>query len=77
MGSSRLERDIRARDRDLRHSIGKAIRELRDDAAVTRTAIADAVGLDRSFVGRIETGAREPSLSTLVAIAPSWARTSP
>jgi XRE family transcriptional regulator, regulator of sulfur utilization len=69
MGSPALQRDVRTRDHDLRRAIGKAIRELREDAALTRSAIADAAGVDRSFVGRIETGAREPSLSTLVAIA--------
>lgn len=69
MGMPGLKREVRTRDHDLRREIGKAIRELREDAALTRSAIADAAGVDRSFVGRIETGAREPSLSTLVAIA--------
>ncbi len=69
MGDSKVRREIRERDRRLRESIGRSIRAIREDAALTRTAVAEAAGIDRSFVGRIEAGAREPSLSTLVAMS--------
>jgi len=69
VGETRLDREIRLRQGDLRRAIGRQIRDLREDEALTRSAVADAAHIDRSFEGRIETGAREPSLSTLVAIA--------
>ncbi|HEY4190281.1 MAG TPA: helix-turn-helix transcriptional regulator [Candidatus Limnocylindrales bacterium] len=42
---------------------------MREDAALTRAAVALSAGIDASFLGRIETGSREPSLSTLTAVA--------
>jgi transcriptional regulator with XRE-family HTH domain len=69
VGETRLRREIRERDRRVREAVAAAIRELREDAALTRSAVAAAAGIDASFVGRIESGGREPSLSTLVAIA--------
>ena len=69
MGETKLQREIDRRERDLRRSIGMSIRDLREDAALTRTAVATAAGIDRSFMGRIESSEREPSLSTLVAIS--------
>lgn len=69
MGETRLQRDIRVRDLELRRAIGRSVRDLREDAALTRAAVAQSAGIDASFLGRIETGNREPSLSTLTAIA--------
>jgi transcriptional regulator with XRE-family HTH domain len=50
-------------------ALAQSIRDLREDASLTRAAVAEAAGIDRSHQGRIETGEREPSLSTLVAVA--------
>lgn len=69
MGESKLEREIRRREHEVRRAIGQDIRELREDAALTRAAVATAAGIDRSFEGRVEAAQREPSLSTLTAIA--------
>jgi transcriptional regulator with XRE-family HTH domain len=69
MGETRLQRDIRMRDIEVRRAIGRSVRDLREDAALTRAAVAESAGIDASFLGRIETGSREPSLSTLNAIA--------
>lgn len=69
MGETKLQRDIRVRDLEMRRAIGRSVRDLREDAALTRAAVAHSAGIDSSFLGRIETGSREPSLSTLTAIA--------
>ncbi len=69
MGETRLQREIRTRDLELRRAVGRSIRDLRDDAGLTRAAVASAAGIDASFEGRIETGQREASLTTLTAIA--------
>lgn len=69
MRETRLQRDIRLRDQELRRTVGQQVRELREDAALTRAAVATAAGIDASFEGRIETGARAASLTTLNAIA--------
>lgn len=69
MGETRLQRDIRVRDLEIRRAIGRSVRDLREDAALTRTAVARSAGIDNSFLGRVETGDREASLSTLIAIA--------
>ena len=69
MGETRWQRELRARDLELRRAVGRSIRDLREDAGLTRSAVAAAAGIDASFLGRIETAGREPSLSTLAAIA--------
>jgi transcriptional regulator with XRE-family HTH domain len=68
MGESRLQREARRRAADLRREIGHTIRDLRENAGLTRVAIARAAGLSASYQGRIETGERTASLPTLVAI---------
>lgn len=50
-------------------SIGRALRELREDAGLSLTAVAAAAGIDRSFLGKVETGASAARLATLAAIA--------
>ena len=69
MGESRLQREIRIRQQRLRGSLGPSIRDLREDAALTRAAVGEAAGIDPSHMWRIEAGQREPALATLVAIA--------
>ncbi len=69
MGRTKLEREIRICDLETRRAIGKAVQSLRQDAALTRAALANAAGIDPSFEGRIETGARAPSVATLAALA--------
>jgi transcriptional regulator with XRE-family HTH domain len=53
----------------IRRSIGTDIGRLRADAPATIARVADIAGLDRAFVGRIESGAANASLDSLVAIA--------
>ncbi|OGO57580.1 MAG: hypothetical protein A2V85_10390 [Chloroflexi bacterium RBG_16_72_14] len=69
MGETKVQLEITARRRDTIRALGKSIQQLREDAAVTRSALARAAGIDPSYEGRIETGEREPSLTTLTALA--------
>jgi transcriptional regulator with XRE-family HTH domain len=69
MGATKLQRQVRIRDLETRRAIGTAVRSLREDAALTRVALANAAGIDPSFEGRIETGARAPGITTLAALA--------
>jgi transcriptional regulator with XRE-family HTH domain len=49
--------------------IAAYIREARKDANFTQTEIADALGLDRSAVSRIESGERGLAVGELAALA--------
>lgn len=69
MGETRLPRQIRAQDRKVRETVARSIRDLREDETLTRTAVAEAAGIDRSHLGRIESGQRAASLASLSAIA--------
>ena len=63
------EREARRRLRLIRRSIGADITRMRADAPTSIAHLAEIAGLDRSFVGRIESGGANPSLDTLIAIA--------
>jgi transcriptional regulator with XRE-family HTH domain len=69
MGETQVQRDARRHGVEMRRSIGRALAELREDGGLTRTAVADAAGMDRSFLGKVERGERSASLGTLTAIA--------
>lgn len=57
------------RHRELRRSIGMDFRTLREVAGVTLTAAANAAGIDRAHLHRIELGERGASLEVLVAVS--------
>jgi transcriptional regulator with XRE-family HTH domain len=50
-------------------AIGKAIRVLRLDTGLSQEALADAAGVDRSYMGGIERGEHNVALINLVKIA--------
>ena len=50
-------------------AFGKVIRESRLKAGLSQEALADAADLDRTFIGMLERGQRQPTLETLFAIA--------
>ena len=52
----------------LRAQVGAQIRALRSDAGVSLRAVADAAGIDFGYLGQVERGRREPSISALAAI---------
>lgn len=47
---------------------GEDVRQMRLDAGLSLSEVARAVGVDRSHLGRIETGVARPSLEVLVGI---------
>ncbi|HEX6869276.1 MAG TPA: helix-turn-helix transcriptional regulator, partial [Candidatus Limnocylindrales bacterium] len=64
----RVERIVTERSRILRRRIGEDVARAREEAGVTRAAVARTAGIDRAFYGRIEAGVAQPSLETLVAL---------
>ncbi|MEN4977559.1 helix-turn-helix transcriptional regulator [Erwinia billingiae] len=48
---------------------GNRIALLRKDKHLTQEALADACDLDRSYLSSLETGKRNPSLSTISKLA--------
>lgn len=48
---------------------GRNVRRLREALGFTQEALGAAAGLDRSYVGGVERGERNPSLSTIVRLA--------
>jgi len=50
-------------------SLGKAVRKLRSDGGFSQEAFADAVGIDRSYLGGIERGEHNLALMNLIKIA--------
>lgn len=49
--------------------VGAAIRRHRDLLRLSQEELADRAGLDRSYLGGVERGARNPSMKTLQKIA--------
>ena len=57
-------------DRDqLLAEVGKRIRSLREDKAVSQERLAEKSGLHRTYIGGVERGLRNPSLISLARIA--------
>jgi transcriptional regulator with XRE-family HTH domain len=52
-------------------ALGKVIRELRLEFDYSQEAFADAVGIDRSYIGGIERGEHNLALMNLLKIAKS------
>lgn len=69
MADTTLLRTARHRHRDLVHALAADLRRARLDRGLSQRAVAEAAGVDPSLLSRIEGGAREPSLQTLVALA--------
>lgn len=50
---------------------GDAVRKARTAAGLTQEGLADRSGLDRSYIGGVERGERNPTLSVIEKIADS------
>jgi transcriptional regulator with XRE-family HTH domain len=61
-------------DSDLLKRIGLRIKELRQEKGISQEALAEASGVDRTFVGGIERGERNASILTLCDIAHALGR---
>ena len=69
MGDTRIRREARHHELELRRAIGTQLRGIRIAAGLTLSAVARAAGIDRSFLGRIERAERRASLTVLVRVA--------
>lgn len=68
MGETRLQQDARRRATELRRSVGEHVRRLREDAGLSRAAVASAAGIHPSYMTRIEDGRREAGYDVLAAV---------
>jgi transcriptional regulator with XRE-family HTH domain len=53
----------------LQIAFGKVLREYRTRAGFSQEGLADTAGCDRTFIGMLERGQRQPTLETLFKIA--------
>lgn len=60
---------VRARDENLIAAFGAVLTNLRGTRGLTQEALAHEAGVDRTFVGLLETGKRQPTLSVIFALA--------
>jgi transcriptional regulator with XRE-family HTH domain len=59
---------------DALKALGKAVRDGRKAAGLSQEAFADAAGIDRSHIGRIERGERNVTLLNVIRIAKALGR---
>jgi transcriptional regulator with XRE-family HTH domain len=50
-------------------AFGRRVRELRRERGISQDALADATSIHPTAIGRIERGAREPRLTTILRLA--------
>ncbi len=50
-------------------AFGAAVRRLRTALTMSQEGLADAAGLDRTYVSSLERGRRNPTLTTIVKLA--------
>jgi ribosome-binding protein aMBF1 (putative translation factor) len=54
MGETKLQREARWHAVEARRSVGTSIQRAREDAGLSRAAVAVAAGIDRTYIHRIE-----------------------
>jgi transcriptional regulator with XRE-family HTH domain len=69
MERTRLQSDADVHAAALRADIARELKNLRQDAGLTRGAVAATAGLDASVVSRLESGKSEPGLATYARVA--------
>lgn len=58
-----------ASDKQKSNRFGQAVRKVRTAAGLTQEELADRSGLDRSYIGGVERGERNPTLTVIEKIA--------
>jgi transcriptional regulator with XRE-family HTH domain len=69
MGETKLQLQARQTSVETQRAIGRGLRDLRTDAGLSIAAVAREVGIDRSFLSRIERGDRAAGVAVLTGIA--------
>ncbi len=59
----------RKKNTSIQESFGQSIRRLRQLRGISQEQLADDSGLDRSYIGGVERGDRNPSLIAITKIA--------
>lgn len=59
----------RPRDDALINAFATVLRKARQEIGLTQEDLAGAAGVDRTFIGLLETGKRQPTLSVICALA--------
>lgn len=54
---------------DIRQTVGKRIRELRNKLGISQEELADKVGLDRTYITSVECGKRNISIINVEKLA--------
>ncbi|MDE2418745.1 MAG: helix-turn-helix transcriptional regulator, partial [Burkholderiales bacterium] len=60
---------VRARNEAVIDAFAKTLKEARKQRGMTQEDLADQASLDRTFIGMLETGKRQPTLSVICALA--------
>lgn len=55
--------------KDVRKALGSRIREERKRLGLSQEDLASAAGLDRTYVGGVERGERNPSLESIASLS--------
>lgn len=50
-------------------AFGKVLKELRREAELSQDALAEKADLERTFISFLERGERQPTISTIIALA--------
>lgn len=56
-------------DLDIRRTLGQTVRAIRRRAYLSQEELANRAGLDRTYIGGIERGKRNPTITSLYTIA--------
>lgn len=55
--------------RELHHTLGSSLRRIRQDRGLSQEQLAHSIGYHRTFVGAVERGERNLTLSTVTELA--------
>jgi transcriptional regulator with XRE-family HTH domain len=69
MANSKFIAEARRRATRVHRALGEEIRRLREDAGISRTALATASGIDLAYLCRIEDGRQRPTIDVLIRAA--------
>lgn len=61
--------DVRKEKSGVKKSLGKVLKQHREECNMTQEFVAEAIGVSRQAVSKWENGASDPSTSNLIALA--------